>query len=227
MAPRPEKVEVVDEVREKLASSEAVVLTEYRGMNVKAMTALRRSLRDAGGEYAVYKNTLVRRAADELGLELGALLTGPTALAFVREGADGARPDPVAVAKALRTFAQTNDKLVLKGGLLGTRVLSAEDVEALSKVAPREELLARIAGGFAAPMVQFAGLLQAIPSKFAYALQALIDAGGAAGAPGAAPAADAAPAAEAEAEAEAPTGTTTDEATPADEGQGQDDTPEE
>jgi large subunit ribosomal protein L10 len=225
MAPRPEKVEVVDEVREKLASSEAVLLTEYRGMNVKAMTALRRSLRDAGGEYAVYKNTLVKRAADELGLELGTLLTGPTALAFVRESANGARPDPVAVAKALRAFAQTNDKLVLKGGLLGTRVLSADDVEALSKVAPREELLARIAGGFAAPMVQFAGLLQAIPSKFAYALQALIDAGGAAGAPGAAPAADAAPAAEAE--AEAPTGTTTDEATPADESQGQDDTPEE
>lgn len=190
MAAREEKAAVVEEVRAKLEDSDAVILTEYRGLTVAAISALRRSLDPVGGEYRVYKNTLVRRAVDGLGLELDDLLVGPTALAFVRKPQDGGTADPVAVAKALRTFAQTNDNLVLKGGLLGTRVLTAADVDALAKVAPREELLARLAGALAAPMQQFAGLLQALPQRFAYALQALIDAGGAAGAPG--PAAEAA-----------------------------------
>ncbi|HEX8582546.1 MAG TPA: 50S ribosomal protein L10 [Acidimicrobiales bacterium] len=174
--PRPEKVAVVDEVREKLSSADAAVVTEYRGLNVAAMATLRRSLRDAGGEYKIYKNTLVRFAVRDLGLD-GAeeLLTGPTAIAFVTTRPDGAGGDPVTVAKALRDFARTNPSLVLKGGLLGEKVLSAEDVRALADVAPREELLARLAGGFAAPMRQFAGLLQALPRNFAYGLQALID----------------------------------------------------
>jgi large subunit ribosomal protein L10 len=228
MAPRPEKVAVVEEVRERLASSDAVLLTEYRGLTVKAMTTLRRSLREAGADYVVYKNTLVSRAADELGLDFGDLLTGPTALAFVRGDGGDVRPDPVAVAKALRTFAQTNDKFVVKGGMLGARVLSADDIEALSKVAPREELLARLAGGLAAPMVQFAGLLQAVPARFAYALAALIEAGGATGAPApeAAPAAEPEPEPEAAPAAEAAPDTETEEAAPA-ESPGQDDTPEE
>src|ERR1700712_4237518 len=93
--PRPEKVAVVDEVRAKLDASDAAVLTEYRGLNVSATAELRRALRDAGGEYKVYKNTLVRIAARELGLEIDDLLTGPTAIAFV-EG------DAVNVAKALK-----------------------------------------------------------------------------------------------------------------------------
>lgn len=174
--PRPEKVAVVDEVRERLSSSDAAVVTEYRGLNVAAMATLRRSLRDAGGEYKIYKNTLVRFAVRDLGLD-GAeeLLTGPTAIAFVTTRPDGAGGDPVTVAKALRDFARTNPSLVLKGGLLGERLLSAEDVRALADVAPREELLARLAGGFAAPMRQFAGLLEALPRNFAYGLKALID----------------------------------------------------
>jgi large subunit ribosomal protein L10 len=166
--PRPEKVAVVDEVRERLSDSEAALLTEYRGLNVAMMAQLRRSLREAGGEYKIYKNTLVRFAADELGLEIEELLTGPTAIAFV----DG---DPVNVAKALRDFARTNPALVVKGGLLGTKRLSAEETRALADVAPRDELLARLAGGMAAPLQQFAGLLQALPRSFAYGLKALID----------------------------------------------------
>src|ERR1700712_2320007 len=110
--PRPEKVAVVDEVREHFSSSNAVLLTEYRGLNVAAMATLRRSLRTAGGEYKVYKNTLVRLAARDLGLEIDDLLVGPTGIAFV-EG------DPVAVAKALRDFGRTNPDLVVKGGVLG------------------------------------------------------------------------------------------------------------
>ena len=186
--PRPEKVAVVTEVRERLAAADAAILTEYRGLGVKQLATLRRSLREAGGDYRIYKNTLVRFAARDLGLgELETMLVGPTAIAFV-EG------DAVAVAKALRDFARTNPNLVVKGGLLGSRTLSAADAGALAEVPPREVLLARLAGGLAAPMVQFAGLLQALPRNFAYGLQALIDSRG--GAPAAETDTGGAPAAE-------------------------------
>ncbi|MCB0987602.1 MAG: 50S ribosomal protein L10 [Acidimicrobiales bacterium] len=200
--PRPEKVAVVEEVRARLESSGAAVLTEYRGLNVAATAELRRALRAAGGEYKIYKNTLVRFAARDLGLEIDDLLTGPTAIAFV----DG---DPVAVAKALRDFAKTNPALVIKGGLLGDKALDEAAVKALADVEPREVLLAKLAGAMAAPMVQFAGLLEALPRNFAYGLKALIDQGGAPGAP-----ADAPTVAEAPAEAPAPEAEAADE-TPA------------
>jgi len=166
--PRPEKVAVVDEVRSRFSDSDAALLTEYRGLNVAEISALRRSLRQAGGDYKIYKNTLVRFAARDLGLEIEDLLTGPTAIAFV-EG------DPVSVAKALRDFARGNQNLVVKGGVLGDKLLSADEARALAEVAPREELLARLAGAMAAPMQQFAGLLQAVPRSFAYGLSALIE----------------------------------------------------
>lgn len=166
--PRPEKVAVVDEVRERLSQAEAALLTEYRGLNVAMMAQLRRALREAGGDYKIYKNTLVRLAARDLGLEIDELLTGPTAIAFVAG-------DPVNVAKALRDFARTNPALVVKGSLLGRKLLDFEQTRALADVAPREELLARMAGAMAAPLQQFAGLLQALPRNLAYGLQALID----------------------------------------------------
>ncbi len=175
--PRPEKVAAVGEIRERLSSSGAVLVTEYRGLKVGELAELRRSLRDAGGDYKIYKNTLVRRAVAELGIEgVDELLVGPTALAFV-EG------DAVGVAKALREYAKGNPALVLKGGILDAKLLSANDVRTLADIAPREVLLARLAGGMAAPMQQFAGLLQALPRNLAYGLKALIDQGGAPGAP--------------------------------------------
>jgi large subunit ribosomal protein L10 len=177
--PRPEKVAVVDEVRKRFSDSDAALLTEYRGIDVGDMADLRRALREAGGEYKVYKNTLVRFAARELGLDLDDQLTGPTAIAFVPSGGG----DPVAVAKALREFAKGNPNLVVKGGVLGEKLLSAADAKALADVAPRDELLAKLAGLMAAPLQQFAGLLQAIPRDFAYGLSALIEQGGAPGAP--------------------------------------------
>ena len=176
--PRPEKVAVVDEVRGHFSESDAAILTEYRGLTVTEISNLRRALRPAGGEYKVYKNTLVRFAARDLGLDIEPMLEGPTAIAFIKG-------DAVTVAKALRDFAKTNPKLVVKGGLLGEKVLDAKDTTALADVAPREVLLARLAGGMAAPMVQFAGLLQALPRNLAYGLKALIDQKG--GAPEAAP----------------------------------------
>ena len=188
--PRPEKVAVVDEVRERFNTASAALLTEYRGLDVSALGELRRALRDAGGDYKVYKNTLVRFAAREAGLEIDELLTGPTAIAFVGERPDGEPGDAVMVAKALRDFARTNPALVVKGGVMDSNPLSADDARALADVEPREVLLAKIAGAFAAPMQQFAGLLEALPRNFAYGLQALIEKGGAGDAPADAPPAE-------------------------------------
>ncbi|MHB1445671.1 MAG: 50S ribosomal protein L10 [Acidimicrobiales bacterium] len=192
--PRPEKVAVVDEVRERFNSSSGAILTEYRGLKVSEMADLRRSLRAAGGEYRVYKNTLVRFAVADLGLaELDAMLTGPTAIAFV----DG---DAAAVAKALRDYSRTNPNLVIKGGLLGGSILTPQGAGALADLPSRDVLLARFAGGLAAPLQKMAGLLQALPRNLAYGLKALIDQSG--GAPQDAPAEDALPAEPAAAPAE-------------------------
>ena len=167
--PRPEKVAVVDEVRGKLADADAALLTEYRGLTVKQLAELRRQLRPAGAEYKIYKNTLVRFAAREVvDDQLDPLLTGPTAITFVRG-------DAAAVAKLLRDYARGHQALVVKGGLLGDKVVSAKDVEALADLPPRDVLLAQLAGAFQAPMVKLAGLLQALPRNFAYGLAALID----------------------------------------------------
>ncbi len=198
--PRPEKVAVVDEVRERLSSSNATLLTEYRGLKVEELAELRQSIRAAGGDYKIYKNTLVRLAVADLGLEgLDDLLVGPTGVAFV----DG---DAVMVAKALKEFAKTAPNLVVKGGVLGRTALSASEAGSLADVAPREVVLAQLAGALAAPLRQFAGLLAALPRNLAYGLAALIEQKG--GAEAEAPPAEAeAPPAEAPpapAEAEAP-----------------------
>jgi len=183
--PRPDKVAVVDEVREKFESADGAMLTEYRGLNVPALAALRSSLREAGGEYKIYKNTLVRHAARERGLEIDDLLTGPTAIAFVGERADGSPGDVAAVAKALKEFAKANEALVIKGGVLDGQVLSTDDLKALAELPSRDVLLAQLAGAFQAPMAKLAGLLSALPRDFAYGLQALIEKGGAGDAPAA------------------------------------------
>jgi large subunit ribosomal protein L10 len=186
--PRPEKVAVVKEVRNRLDQASAAILTEYRGLTVKDLSTLRRSLREAGGEYRIYKNTLVRFAVRDLGLdELVPLLEGPTAIAFVNG-------DAVPVAKALRDYARTNVHLVVKGGVLGTKIITSAETAALADLPPRELVLARLAGALAAPMQQFAGLLQALPRNFAYGLKALIEKVGP----------DTTPAPEPEPEAEAP-----------------------
>ena len=172
--PRPEKVAVVDEVREKLSAADAAVLTEYRGLNVPQMAALREALRESGGELKVYKNTLVRFASRELGIEIDDLLEGPTAIAFAAP-TDGKPGDAVGVAKALRKYASDHEAFVIKGGVLSGRRISADDVKALADVAPREQLLAELAGLMAAPTQQFVNLLDAVPRDFAYALSALIE----------------------------------------------------
>ena len=166
---RPEKTAVVDEIRAKLDGADAAVLTEYRGLTVSELAQLRGSLRPAGTEYKVFKNTLARRALEASGLEeLLPMLSGPTAIAFVQG-------DAVIAAKALRDFGRTNPALVIKGGLLGPRVLSPAEIADLADVEPREVLLARLAGGFQAPLTKAAGLFQAFTRNFAYGLKAYVD----------------------------------------------------
>jgi large subunit ribosomal protein L10 len=167
--PRSEKVAVVAEVAEKLQSSSAVFVVEYRGMTVGQLAGVRSALRPVEAELKVFKNTLALRAAQQV--EMGSLeefLVGPTALTF-------ARGDIAGAAKALRDFAKTTPTLVIKGGVLGTVPLSAKDVAALADLPSREELLAKFAGALQAPLVKTAGLLQALPRNFAYGLSALIE----------------------------------------------------
>lgn len=167
--PRPAKVAVVEEVATRLDRSDAVIVTEYRGLKVKDLAALRRALSPLGAEYRIYKNTLARIAAANRGFDgFEELLSGPTGLAFVQG-------DPVAVTKALRDLARANPLLLIKGGLLGTSVLSADATVALADLPPREQLLARLAGALAAPLQTMAGLLAALPRNMAYGLAALRD----------------------------------------------------
>jgi large subunit ribosomal protein L10 len=167
--PRADKVAVVDEVRERLAASDGAVLTEYRGLTVAALANLRRELAAAGGDYKVYKNTLVRLAVANGPKEsIRDLLTGPTAIAFVQG-------DVSAVAKTLRDFAKANPNLVVKGGIVGDGLLSASEMTVLADLPPRQTLLAQFAGALSAPMQQLAGLLEALPRNLAYGISALLD----------------------------------------------------
>src|SRR4029077_629191 len=140
------KVAVVNEVRDRLSSSDAAILTEYRGLNVSELATLRGTLGEAGGQYKIYKNTLVRFAVRELGLsELEEMLLGPTAIAFV----DG---DAAAVAPQARGFSRTTPARLNKGRGLGETILSAKDASALAELPSREQLLAQPAGAMAAPL---------------------------------------------------------------------------
>jgi large subunit ribosomal protein L10 len=189
---RPEKVAVVEEIQTKLDAADAAVLTEYRGLTVSELAELRASLRPTGTQYKVFKNTLARRAIEGRGLdEVTDLFEGPVAIAFVQG-------DAAAAAKALREFGRAHEALVVKGGLLGERVITPTEIAALADLPSREVLLTQIAGLFQQPLTRAAGLFQAFPRNFAYGVQALIDQRVAGGEAAPEAAADDAPAAEAE-----------------------------
>ena len=167
--PRPEKVQAVADIKERLDGAQAVFLAEYAGLSVQEQQTLRRELRANGAEFKVVKMTLARLAAADLEIDdFDALLLGPTGLTF----ADG---DPVGAAKVLRDFAKDHEVLVVKGGLLGREFLTPERIAELAEIEPREVLLARIAGAFEAPMAKMAGLLAALPRNAATAMQQLLE----------------------------------------------------
>jgi large subunit ribosomal protein L10 len=168
-AARARKVEVVDEVKTRMGAAAASIVSEYRGLTVAELAELRGALEAAGGDYKIFKNTLVRLAIDGGEYQpLSEYLSGPSALTFVQG-------DISAVAKALRDFSRNNPLLVIKGGLADGSLLSPGDLAALADLPPREVLLARMAGALAAPMQQLAGLLQALPRNLAYGISALVE----------------------------------------------------
>lgn len=163
---RPDKAAAVADLAENFREANGAVLTEYRGLNVKQLQDLRRALGDAAS-YAVAKNTLTKIAAKDAGIELDeSLLTGPTAIAFITG-------DPVDAAKGLRDFAKANPALVLKGGFLEGKSLSAEEINKLADLESREVLLAMLAGGLKANLAKAAGLFNAPLSQAARTIAAL------------------------------------------------------
>ncbi|SOD72368.1 LSU ribosomal protein L10P [Jatrophihabitans sp. GAS493] len=164
--PNTEKVSAVAEIAEQFTNSSAAVITEYRGLTVKQVGALRRTL---GSEttYAVVKNTLTKRAAADAGIAIDdSLLVGPTAIAFVKG-------DTVEAAKSLRDFAKANPLLVIKGGVLDGKSLTAAEITKMADLESREVLLAKVAGGLKALPTRAAGLFQAPLSQMARLAKAL------------------------------------------------------
>jgi len=163
---RPDKAAAVAELSERFSQSAGVVLTDYRGLTVKALKDLRRSLGD-DATYAVSKNTLTTIAAREAGVDgIEDYLVGPTAIAFI----DG---DPVVVAKGLRDFARTNPLLVIKGGVLDGKFMGPDEVRKLADLESREVLLAKVAGGMQGILQQAISLVAAPLSQAARLLAAL------------------------------------------------------
>ncbi len=153
---RPEKVQAVEQIKERFSASEGALLTEYRGLSVGEMADLRAALREADADYKVLKNTLARIAAKESGLEgLEEMLAGPTAIAFAKKDAAG-------VAKALDDAAKRFPVLVIKGGILAGKVITAEQAQALAKLEPRETQLAKIAMMMNSPAQQLANVISAL-----------------------------------------------------------------
>ncbi len=172
--PAEAKVELVSELRALVGQTKAAILTDYRGLSVAEMTELRKKLRDVDAEYRVVKNTLFKLAAgDAMPIaEMGEFLTGPTAIGF-------AKADPVAVAKILLDYARDHKAMSVKAGVMDGRILSAAQVESLSKVPPREVLLSQMIGSLQSPISGFVGTLSGIISNFVFTLQAIADKQGA------------------------------------------------
>ncbi len=164
---RPDKVAAVEEIAEKFRGASASVVTEYRGLTMSQLTTLRRSLGD-GASYRVAKNTLVKRAAEDAGVQIDELLVGPTAITFITG-------EPVDAAKALRDFAKANQGLVIKGGYMDGRTLTVAEVNQLADLESREVLLSKLAGAMKGTMAKAAGLFAAPASQVARLAQALAD----------------------------------------------------
>ncbi|AFV02923.1 MULTISPECIES: 50S ribosomal protein L10 [unclassified Dehalobacter] len=159
-----EKQKVVEDIKQKFEGANGVILADYRGLTVSQVTNLRVELRQAGIEYRVLKNTMVRRAADEIGITgLDEFLEGPTALAF--------STDPVAPAKILSEFSKKNKSLTIKAGVLDGKVINAEKVKDLANLPSREVLLSQVLAGMQGPLQGMVNVLQGPIRKFGYALE--------------------------------------------------------
>jgi large subunit ribosomal protein L10 len=164
--PKAEKVERVGQLKERIEGSDALLLTEYRGLTVSDITELRRALAEGGTSFAVVKNTLMQRAAADASIdELESLLEGPTAVAFVAG-------DPVAAAKKVVEAAKKFPALILKGGYMDGRVLSADEAKSLADLDSREVMLSKVAGMLKSEMSRAAAMFVSAQSKFLSLLEA-------------------------------------------------------
>lgn len=165
--PKEEKIEAVKELRENIEGSNSLLLTDYRGLTVSEITTLRRTLHEKGADYKVVKNTLFKLAAEKLADSgIYDLLAGPTAVAFVHN-------DPIASAKAIMDFTRDHKDLEVKGGYVEGRLLTADQIQALSKIPPKEILLAQLVGSIQSPIAGLVGTLQGLMSNLVYTLQAV------------------------------------------------------
>ena len=165
---RSEKAGVVEEIGAQIADAQSIIVAEYRGLGVGAITALRKQARNSGVHLRVLKNTLARRAVAGTPFEgLASHLVGPLMY--------GISKDPVAAAKVLNDFAKGNDKLVLKAGAMPNFVMDAAGVKALATMPSRDELLAKLLGTMQAPIAQFVRTLNEVPTKFVRGLAAVRD----------------------------------------------------
>ena len=163
-----QKKAVVAEVGTKVAEAEAIIMAEYRGLEVGQMTELRAKARESGIYFRVLKNTLVRRAvADTPYAGLAEHMVGPLAY--------GIGSDPVKAAKVLHEFAKANDKLVIKIGAMAGKLMSTKDISALAVLPSREELLSKLLGTMQAPITKFAQTLNEVPTRFVRGLAAVRD----------------------------------------------------
>jgi len=164
---RSDRVAAVTELTGRFRESDSVVLTEYRGLSVSQLRALRQSLGD-NATFSVVKNTLTKIAVNEVGLQdqLGSLLSGPSAIAFVGG-------DVVEAAKGLRDFSRDNPALVIKGGVLDGKALTPDEITQLADLEPREVLLAKLAGAMTASMARAAAVFNALPTQVAQLAEAL------------------------------------------------------
>ena len=163
---RSEKAAVIDEISKDVAGAQSIIVAEYRGVKVEAITRLRKQARDEGVSLRVLKNTLARRAVAGTPFEsLSAKMVGPLIY--------GISPDPVAAAKVLSNFAKGNDKLVIKAGAMPHSLLDADGVKALASLPSRDELLSKLLGTMQAPVAKFVRTLNEVPSKFVRTLAAL------------------------------------------------------
>ena len=154
-----QKQAVISEIREKIEKSTSLVLVDYRGLTVEQVTELRNKYREAGVQYKVYKNTMMKFAFKELGFdEFEQYLEGPSAVAF-------SGYDVTAAARITNEFAKSNDKLVIKAGVLEGKVLNSDEVKAVANIPSREVLIAKLLGSFKAPVSNFVYLLDALRKK--------------------------------------------------------------
>lgn len=163
------KSQIVEEIKEKIRSSQSLVLVDYRGLNVAELTELRKRYREAGVDYKVYKNTMMSFAFKDLGLEeVEDYLKGPSAVAFSLN-------DPASAAKITTEFAKTNDKLKIKAGIVDGKIIDENGVKSLAELPPREVLIAQVLGGFNSPIQGFANVLQGTIRGLAIALNAIAE----------------------------------------------------